>query len=160
MDGKEKQGDLFIIQLTNKMGMKSFVGEDESGVVMTEKVFARTKFFYNWMAANTYAKKLKKECKVSIVKIKDILGDDPSNIFGSIMETKTVNEMYTIVGYTDDGVKHWIHFDTSNSKYYPVKQKAGACGWFKNKTQTVIDALEADETLSIRKYSAEKFSKQ
>ena len=69
---------------------------------------------------------------------------------------KELGDMFLIVGHTDDGVKHWIHYDAEKQKYYPRNQKIGACAWHGHQTFEVIRFLLSDETLSIRKYEAEK----
>lgn len=66
--------------------------------------------------------------------------------------------MNYIIGYSQEGVKHWIHFDGPTFKYILENQQLGACLFEAEKVLDVIKSLESDESLPIRNFTSEKIN--
>jgi hypothetical protein len=150
--------DVFVIQLTNKEGMKAFVcdADNNLGFELSGSIDGDTKLFYSWMAANQFGNRLKKYGSILILKMSDIINNPDKYNLSKAVSKNNAEEYYFLVGYTDDGVKNWIHYDKEKKKYIPRPQMVGACIWYATQTEEMINLLQEDKTLSIRKYVSEK----
>lgn len=154
-------GDLFVVQVTNRDGGKAFYCETPQGDSFHEKFCMETRFFKTWGSAKMKANELNKYGKTEILKMQNIINNPKlAEQYGlSMAKNSPIKEdMYFIVGYSKDGIKHWIHFDGPTFKYFPDGQEAGACLFHEEQLSDAIKSIESDETLSIRNFTSEKIN--
>lgn len=161
MSEQKKMGDIFVVQVTNRDGGKAFYCETPQGDGFCEKFCMETRFFKTWASAKMKANELNKYGSTIVLKMQNIINDPKlAESYGLTMGKNSLNkkDMYFIIGYSAEGVKHWIHFDGPTFKYFPDNQEAGACLWKKEQVEEAIKRFESDETMPIRNFTSEKIN--
>ena len=152
---------MFFIEVHNNANARGLLCKTPEGIAFSNMICGETTYFYSHTSASVEANKLRKKFRdVKVINMQSLIDDqEKGKQYGISNGGDALSDECSIVGYTDDGVKHWIHYDASIQKYYPVAQEAGACVWHSHQTDGVITALEQDETMSIKKFTAEKIEK-
>lgn len=151
-------GDLFVIHLTRKTGETGFYCDMPDGDAFYEKICMETRLFKTWSSAKMKSNQLNKYGTAVVMKVQQII-DNPklAEKFGLTGNRKVdMDNLYLIVGYSDESVKHWIHYDAGKGIYYLDKQEAGACLWNKNQVEGKIKMFEAMSSITIKNLTSEK----
>lgn len=161
MSGQKDIGTLFFIECRNAQGMRGILCKTPEGTAFSNMICGETTYFYSFTSASVEANKMRKKFKnVKVVNMQSLIDNPDKGKEYGITSEADISDGYFVVGYTDDGIKHWIHYNAEEQHYFPAPQEAGACVWHCYQTDNVIERLKQDKTISIKEFSVEKIEKK